>query len=170
MERQMSEILDRPTLTDGQIYRWRWADEKRDADCAPYRSYHCKSQIAVVKNGRLVDTFWFGGGDNSTLNPFEVVLTPFADEAWPKISEYQVRYYGREDVADTRHSNNSHAPIYLRPGAVRSADRIAEEIEWLERTALQEIRSAENSLEWIRGEKAKLESGDLEGVSLPVLR
>jgi len=160
-------------LKDGQIYRWRWADKERDADNAPYRSYHCKSQIAVVKNGRLVDTFWFGGSDNSVLNPEDVVLTLFADESWKVISPYQIRYYDADDIADTRHSNNGNAPVYLRPGAMRSHGAIAQEIERLEEQVRSQIRSAEHSQKWIDAEKAKLLSGDfsdLMDINLPVLR
>lgn len=163
----MSQVLDRPSLKDGQIYRWRWADAKRDADCAPYRSYRCMSRIAVVRNGRLFDTYWADLSKEVRVD--EVLLTLFADESWPTISQHQVRYYAREDVADTRHPNNSSAKIYLRPGAVRSAEAIAGEIRWLEEIALGQIRSAEHSLRWICEEKAKLENGDLNGVDLPFL-
>lgn len=157
-------------LVDGQVYRWRWADPAKDADSAPYRSYHCKSQIAVVKNGMLIDTFWsFGGTDNSVLRPEDVVLTLVADESWPLLSPYEVRYYDATDYADTRHSNNSHAPIYKRPGAERSREAIAQEIAYLEEVVHRQIRSAEHSQRWLDAEKAKLLNGDLADISLPAL-
>lgn len=161
-------------LVDGQVYRWRWADPVKDADSAPYRSYHCKSQIAVVRNGQLIDTFWsFGATDNSVLRPEDVVLTLVAYESWPLLSPYEVRYYDPADYADTRHSNDSRAPIYKRPGAMRSHGAIAQEIEYLEEIVRSQIRSAEHSQRWIDAEKAKLLSGDfsdLAEISLPVLR
>lgn len=154
-------------LVDGQIYRWRWSDKLRDADNAPYRSYHCKSQIAIVRNGgRLYDTFWGDFTHEGELDPSKVDLTLWGDEAWEKISEYQIIYYVPEDVVSLRHSNNSHAPIYLRPGAVRNVDTILNEIIYREQKARSEIRYATNLLERLSDARALLGDGKINEVSL----
>lgn len=153
-------------LRDGQIYRWRWADKARDSDNAPYRSYHCKSQIAVVKNGLLIDTFWFMAGSEYAVKPEEVELTFFADQSWEQIPSWKVPYYDREDVADTRHSNHSGAPIYLRPGAQRSQAAILQEIEYREQKAQSEIRSGQRTLERLTEARDMLSAGKIDEVSL----
>jgi len=164
----MSETLTtEQALIDGQIYRWRWIDDARHQDGQhPWGTYHCRSQIAVVKNGRLVDTYWFDGGTDSVLDPSKVKLTFFADERWPQISEWQVPYYDSADVRDTRHPNNSRAPIYLRIGAQRSAARILEEIEYRESKAHSAIRSAKSSLELLAEARALLDIGKIDEVML----
>lgn len=154
-------------LVEGQIYRWRWIDDARHQNgLRSWGTYHCRSQIAVVKDGRLVDTYWFGGGTDSVLDPSKVELTFFADERWPQISEWQVPYYDAADVRDTRHPNNSRAPIYLRIGAQRSAVRILEEIEYRESRAHSAIRSAESSLELLAEARALLDAGKIDEVML----
>jgi len=156
----MSEFLD------GQIYTWKWADPKRDADSGPYRSYHCKSQIAVVKGGLLIDTFWGDMTPDRSVDPDAVIATLVADQSWEKISAWNVPYYAPSDVVDTRHSNNGLAPIYLRPGAVRSHDAIIAEIEKREESARSDIRSAQRQLDWLSAERAKLSAGRIDEVSL----
>jgi len=153
-------------LIDGQVYRWKWRDKKLDADCAPYRSYHCKSQIAVVNRGRLIDTFWGDMSSERAIDPAEVELTLWCDESWPKIRDYEIPYYDRADIADTRHSNGGREPIYLRPGASKSPAAIMAEIEARECKARDEIRWAERCLERLAAARALLSEGKIDEVSL----
>lgn len=107
-------------MKEGDIYSWRWRDDDRHADCAPYRSYHCKSRLAVVRNGTLFDTYWFGYDQNSMLRPDDVILTLLGNASdMSKIRSWDVAYYKPADVVDMRHSNNSSGPIYLKSGATR---------------------------------------------------
>jgi len=111
-----------PAMREGDIYRWRWADPERDADCGPFRSYHCLSQLAVVRSGKLTDTYWPGTG-NHVLDPAKVTLTFIGNIAdLVEIRAYDIPYYRREDIVDMRHANNSYGPIYLRKGAQKDAD------------------------------------------------
>ena len=161
----MTEAKELPTLIDGQIYQWRWADEALHHDgLRSWGSYHCKSQIAIVRNGRLIDTYWSDMSMDHVLDPARVLLTLYADEAWPQISEYQLPYYAPEDVASMRHPNNSRAPIYLRPGAQRNAERILQEIAYREEKARAEIRSAEHHLTRLAEALALLNAGKLDEV------
>jgi hypothetical protein len=153
-------------LVDGQIYRWRWADEAKDADRGPYRSYHCKSCIAIVRNGLLIDTYWYAPGAENAIDPSKVVLTLWADESWPKISQYQAPYYKADDVADTRHANNSSAPIYLRPGAERDAETTLAMIAHREETARSQIRTAEWALENYAAARKLVAEGKINEVML----
>lgn len=153
-----------PDIKDGQIYRWRWADKERGVDNAPYRSYHCKSQIAVVKNGRLYDTFWSSYDD--WLERGKVDLTLLCDESWTRISDYQIPLYDRQDIADTRHSNDHRAPIYLRPGAMKSAASILEEITYREEKAQGDIRHAKWALEKLAADRKLIAEGKIDEVRL----
>lgn len=154
----MSEI----ELKDGQIYRWCF----KDVSGSMRDPYWCKSNIAIVINGKLRDTFW--GTDSSNFCPKadEVDLTYMGDIGWPTIQEYQVPYYAREDICDTRHSNSSGAKIYLRPGAQRNKDRMLEEIEWREGQAKSEINMATSRLGWLKTAREQIEAGKIDEVSL----
>lgn len=154
-------------LREGDIYRWRWADQKKDADCGPYRSYHCKSQIAIVQDGHLHDTYWFGGGSERWINPRDVTLTFWANTAdLTEINKHSVIYYRREDVVDLRHSNNSHGPVYLRNGAERDQVTMLKVIENRLDEARREIEWAQRRIEQLTKEADKVRAGNLSEVYL----
>jgi hypothetical protein len=157
----MSEI----ELKDGQIYRWRWADEARHLDgLRSWGSYHCKSKIAIVKGGRLIDTYWSDMSSDRAVHREDVQLTLLCDQSWPTIRKYDLPLYDPADVVDTRHPNDSGAPIYLRPGAVKSAARMLDQIEYLEDQAKGEIRSAQWQLERMAKYRDHIDAGRLDEV------
>ena len=59
----MAEITKTTEIKDGDIFRWKYTDEK-PGDNHPWQRYHCKSQIAIAKDGRLMDTYWSGHSDH----------------------------------------------------------------------------------------------------------
>ena len=126
-------------LIEGQIWRWRYKEDDR--------SYWCKSRIAVVKNGRLIDTYWSNLSSEHEVRVADVDLTFLCDQTWPEIRAWEAAYYDAADIADTRHANNSRASVYLRPGAQRSAAAILSEIEQREETAHSEISMAQSCLQ-----------------------
>jgi hypothetical protein len=145
-------------LQDGQIYRWTHRD--------PSRSYWCKSRIAVVKSGRLLDTYWHDLHSEDPIRAEEVDLTLLCDQSWPTIRDWEIEYYDACDVVDTRHSNNSSAPVYLRPGAQKSPTAILVAIEAREREANSEIRMAEDRLKRLAKARALLTAGNIQEISL----
>ena len=153
-------------LKDGQIYRWRWADDKRDSDCGPYGSYHCRSRIAIVQGGWLIDTFWHGTSSDGALNRDDVLIELIADQSWPTIKKWSLPYYDSSDVIDTRHANDGNAPIYLKPGATRSKQAIIESIDYRVQQAEQSIRSAQFELERLAQKRALAEEGKLDEIVL----
>lgn len=160
----MSNVQD---IREGDIYRWRWRDEGRHADSGPYRSYHCKSRIAVVHGGQLYDTFWSGFSYEHRVDPEKVILTYEGNPAeMTQIQPYNVPYYRREDIVDLRHSNNSGAPVYLRAGATRNAEVMLAEIAYRRDRAEAEIRSHQHTIERLDEAKALTESGKLDEVWL----
>lgn len=153
-------------LREGDIYRWRWADPAKDADCGPYRSYHCYSKMAVVRDGRIVDTFWFGP-DNKALDPETVTLTLLGNvNDLREIRPCDVAYYRREDIVDMRHSNNSHGPIYLRKDAERDAKTMMEIIEHRIESSEREIKFATDRIERLRKDAELVRQGRIGEVYL----
>jgi hypothetical protein len=151
-------------LRDGDIYSWRWRDDARHADRAPYRSYHCRSRIAEVHKGRLYDTFWSIPSEG-LLNEADVILTFLGNvREMKKISEWQLPYYRDEDIVDMRHSNNSGADIWLKPGAVLNADKMREHAEYKRQRALDEIQSRQRTVERLDEALAQIEKGNLDAV------
>lgn len=154
-------------MREGDIYRWRWADEKLDADCGPFRSYHCKSQIAVFENGHLSDTYWSTGGSDSWLNPETVKLEFWANvNDLIEVSKYEIVHYRREDIVDLRHANNSRGPVYLKKGAARDAATMLNVIEEKLDAARREIDWANHRIEKLTQDAEKVRSGKLSEVFL----
>lgn len=161
----MSDVLN-----EGDIYRWRWADHKRDLDNAPYRSYHCFSQWAVVKGGRLLDTYWHGSGETE-IKPSDVALEPVANIAdLVKVREDEARYYSREDIVDMRHPNSTREPIYRRANAVRSPDVMMEVVSYIRERTHSEIRWATDRLADLEQAEQMISAGRLAEIHLPMLR
>ena len=153
-------------LKDGQIYRWRWADDKRDADCGQYGAYHCMSRIAIVQGGSLIDTFWHGTSSDGLLNRDDVLVELIADTSWRKIQKWDLPYYDSSDVIDTRHANDGNAPIYLKPGATKSKQAIIESIDYRVQQAEQTIRSAQYELDRLAQKRVLAEEGKLDEIVL----
>jgi hypothetical protein len=149
------------TLEEGQTYRWWWKEEPTGQ-----WTYWCKSNLAIVKNGRLYDTYWSSPSNEHELNPSKVNLTLLCDSTWTPIQPYHKPYYKAEDVVDTRHANNSSAPVWLRPGAVKDPASILAEIERREADANSDIRMANWRLDELRKERDKLEAGSIDEVRL----
>ena len=153
-------------IREGDIYSWRWADPKRDADRGSYGSYHCCSCIAVVHGGKLVDTYWFGGG-NKILDPSSVEICLLGNVAdCTEIRPHEIAYYRREDIIDMRHANNSSGPIYLRKGATRDAAAIMGVIEHGIETYEREIKFAKQRIEHLQKNAERVLAGELDEVFL----
>jgi hypothetical protein len=166
MEREM-EPLEKLGFGEGSIYRWRWADEKRDADRGSYGSYHCCSMWAVVRNGLLVDTFWHGQGDNKVLDPEQVVLTFVAHpDDLVETKSYDIPYYRPDDIVDMRHSNNSSGPIYRRKDAKRDAATMLEYVERKAEDARYQMESAARTIQDMNEKAEKIRRGELVDVWL----
>lgn len=135
------------TIKDGDIFRWRYNDEK-PADTRQYSRYHCKSQIAVAKDGYLIDTYWGGSLLDATYWSYNEApqqlhlerLGNFAD--LEKRPDYHAMYYDDADCVDLRHPNSSRDNFYVRKGAQRSRvkmrDTVTERIEGAERAIQRE--------------------------------
>jgi hypothetical protein len=152
-------------LVDGQIYRWRWTDAAREK-FKGHDPYWCRSCIAIVRRGRLIDTYWSDGSLDHAVNAEDVELTFIGDEKWPRLRNGDELRYDRADICDTRHANHSGAPIYVRPGAQLNKAAMLAVLDDREADARSDIRSAEWRLEEIARKRALLEAGNLKEVYL----
>lgn len=152
-------------LRDGDIFRWRWKDEDRHHDCAPFRAYHCKSRIAVAEGGLLFDTYWSMRSSDHVVKPEGVILTHLGNmNDMTKIQPYQVAYYKRADIVDMRHANSTRGPIYLKTGAARDADMMRQEAERRIEEAQRSKESAVRTIKRMREVQDKIEQGDLGAI------
>lgn len=154
-------------MRDGDVYRWRWRDDARDADCGPYRSYHCCSQIAVVERGVLRDTFWHSSSDNKVLKPEDVTLDFQGNlKDFREVAPGYDQYFKRSDVIDMGHSNNYGGPVYVRRGAQRDAETMLDLIQDKRERAESEARMAQRCLEEMDRAKVLVKAGRLDDVWL----
>ncbi|WP_299830621.1 hypothetical protein [uncultured Roseobacter sp.] len=150
-------------MRDGDIYKWRWKDDQRDADCGLFGSYHCKSQLAICEGGRLFDTFWdLSPTDNSFLRQSDVVLTLLGNKNELTELKDNPEYYRPEDLVCMKHSNSSGAPTYLKPGAVRDAATMLNLAQEKQDDAQRAIESAKRDLLRLQEAMEKIRTGDLD--------
>lgn len=161
----MTDTIEK--LREGDIYRWSYREPSDDRQ---YGRYHCCSQIAVVKNGRLCDTYWSFGSDGRSFGVGELErlnltrLGNFAELI--KAPAWQADYYDVADIVNLNHSNSSNDNFYLRVGAVRSAKKMLESAQ----RKLERLQSDKRTAEWgikrITAAIAQIEGGETEGVHL----
>lgn len=150
-----------PVMKDGDIYFWRWRDGVALSDWP----YHCMSQKAVVKDGRLLDTFWHSHSDRSELNPDKVVLEHKGNVAdLREIDPHEIPYYDADCVIDMRHSNHSGAPVYVPKGAARSREAMHQHIAETRNKLNSEIQHLRWRLGRLDAAERKVSLGELSDV------
>jgi len=146
--------MGKTELRDGDIYRWSWINPPE------HEPYWCKTRLAIAQKGKLFDLFrvhhgskFIQGGWGPTCSsdyalPGDKIETELLANIhdMDEIPRGDERYYDPADVVDLRHSNNSSAPIYIKRGAVRNADKIAERIRQKISEAEYQRRSAEDDI------------------------
>lgn len=164
----MTDLSDerRPiAMKNGDIYFWRWKDDKRHADCAPFRSYHCYSRKAVVRDGALYDTYWSDHRNPLTMD--DVIITYQGNpDRMAAISEGDANYYRSEDLVDMRHGNSSSAKIYVKTGVQRNPAVMREYLEHEIEKAESSIRVAQRHIELLDDAISLLDNGHFDLVRL----
>lgn len=159
-----------PSIKDGDIFRWRYKDEKPE-QLGAWGRYHCKSRIAIAKkDGRLIDTFWChslerAGGMDCAQWTYEeagehLELTLLGNLAeLEKRPEYHANYYDDADYLDLNHSNSSTGNFYVRKGAQRSRDKMRSVVLERMTEADREIARGHSNLERHRAILADIDGG-----------
>ena len=147
-------------MNEGDIYRWHWKGPYGQA-----KSYCCFAQIAVVFKGNLHDTYCGVLDKNAPLDleEIEIKFQGNPDDMLKLMAGFE-KFYRPEDIVDTRHPNNTRAPIYLKLGAQRDdaimRTWIAAEFESNEAA----IHRANNRIQGLQKALAQIEAGNLEAV------
>lgn len=151
-------------IQDGDVFRWRYKDEKPE-QLGAWGRYHCKSQIAIAKDGRLQDTYWgtsYGSHKGWSYADAErdLELRRLGNlSELEKRPEYEAVYFDDADCVDLSHANSSKGNFYVRKGAARSRDKmratLVERISRFER----DISFAQSRLERAREQLASIERG-----------
>lgn len=150
-------------MRDGDIYRWRYKPEieKANGGRGEWGAYHCKSQMAVVHGGLLIDTFWGDMSSDSAVDPDRVEITLLGNKNDMRELNDQEDFYDPDDLIIMRHSNNSRAKTLVKPDATRSPDMIRKVLNQKRGDAERELMSAARELERLALAKDKLERGEI---------
>jgi len=142
---------------DGDIFHWRWKESIN-------RSMHCKSGIAIAKDGRLHDTFW---NDFHSREWVDLDLVEIEFKGNPadmkEIREDEAMFYQRRDLVNMNHSNNSRAPIYVKAGAGRCPVAMQEFYTHKRAEAERHVRSFQDRMAECDVLLAKISVGDFDG-------
>lgn len=149
---------DMRKMKEGDIFFWVW----RNPDI---RSYHCKSQKAVVQNGRLKDTFWFGSEGALNLKDIKTRYQGNMHEM-TAILPSTIPYHKPGDIVDMRHANLSDAPVYLKAGAKRDQGAMRAHAKYLIDRSESDIRMAEDRIKRFKEALIVIEVGELDEVYL----
>lgn len=154
------------TLKNGDIYFWRYKDTSN------YNSdpYWCRSQKAIVRDGKLYDTYWHSFSDRKVINPDEAELTYKGNiDELEEISSWDAKYYDSSVLVDMRHSNSSSERVYVKAGSTRSLEKVFLLIEESKQFYEDRIKSSKWSIEYLEVLEDKIANGEYENIHIPDL-
>lgn len=148
---------------DGDVFFWSFKDIAR--------SNWCKSNIAVVKGGWLIDTYWGASSNNACWSKeeadaaleltFKGNLSDFDNR-----QEWEAPYFAKEDCLSLNHSNSPRGNFYIRKGAARCREAMRQQAYDKLKKARDELNSAANNVEFIARAIGKIDGGvDLDQIS-----
>lgn len=148
-------------MRDGDIYDWEWKEEPDTA-----QPYWCYSRRAVVRNGKLVDTYW-GRTEPKSVTPEKVNLTFVANfDDLEEIGEWKIRYYKTSDIVDMRHANSSNAKVYRRKGAKRDPETMIQHAQDSIRECEAQIQSDQRQIDFLKRAISLVEAGKIDEAHL----
>ena len=159
-------------MENGDIYRWAYTAAFAAKAGGWGLAHWCKSQIAIVHDGNLLDTFWMGHGgkrrgsygpkynEGRAINPECAELQFLANlDDLVEIYPEDKRFYDQADIVDLRHSNNSNAPVMVKRSAHRSREVTRELLLYEIDKAASEANSASIRKERLEQELRSLDAG-----------
>jgi hypothetical protein len=129
--------VDGLSIKDGDVFHWSYLREVKHGDY----SYWCKSQIAIAKDGLLVDTYCDSSAHWSYEDaPKKLDLTFLGNLAdLVNVPEYNREYYADSDIVNLNHANSSRGNFYIRRGAQRSKEKMLETAHYKMEKAQKEL-------------------------------
>lgn len=158
-------------LNEGDVYQWRYTDAviaKRQDSVRVGTLYWCEDRQAVVRDGKLVDTYWAGyrlgrGSEEHVKNPADVELTFICNLAdVRRIAPHEVKNYDAADVFDLSYQYGCYKHFVVKADATPSREA---KLAWIraKRTEVKrEIDSHIRHLESLSRQEAALEAGNVE--------
>ena len=121
-------------MEENDIYEWSWKDEhfpsKNYGD-----AYWCCARLAKVINGDLMDLFWSMGESSQSrkldINKVDLMYLGNLDDYQEVRTTDEFRYYKQEDtlnISHTNHSGNFGKCFFIKKDAVKSKDKIKQEL------------------------------------------
>lgn len=150
-------------MREGDIYRWHYKPEIEEANggLGSWGAYHCKSQMAVVIDGRLIDTYWGDHSPDRSVDPDRVVLTLLGNKNDMRELNDREDFYDPDDLIIMRHSNDSRAKTLVKKDATRSPDAIRAVLNQKRGDAERDLMSTARVLERLALARDKLERGEI---------
>ncbi len=118
-------------FNEGDIFRWSYNDEmlkKLNHGQNGGTTYWCLSQIGIVKNGMLVDTYWTSGNNSSFARDVceqKLVLKFIANiNDLVKAEPSDRAYYLDDDCIDLNHPNSTRGNFYIKKGAEKNIEKM----------------------------------------------
>lgn len=160
-------------MMEGDIYRWSY----KKSDDNDRFSYWAKSRIAIVRNGRLHDTYWMfdlenchstSDGRNWSLDEathtLELQLLANINDL-QKDSFGKADYYDDADIVNLNHANCSSGNFYIRKGAERSRTKMVDVAKHKREKSISEMVWAAESVRRLDGTIRMIENGEpLDGI------
>lgn len=148
-------------LKDGDIYFWKWKEIDKGRSLTD--EYWCKSRIAIVENGKAIDTYWFSG--NNLVLDFKKVEMEFQGNIneMIKTEKWEVKYYNPEDIVDLYHPNGG-GPILRKSNAIKDKKTISINLKRRYEEAERGIESAILEIKMVRKNQTLLESGKIDDI------
>ena len=143
-------------LKEGDIYFWEFSKEyilgnptKADAGTL----YWCCSRIATVRDGKLLDTYWYSGDNKDVGHFLEKGFVKQKNLRYVgnfselrKVQPYERAYYLDEDCIDLNHANNSSGNFYIKKDAKKSLEKMKKVLHRKKQHISNEVRYLERQL------------------------
>ena len=144
-------------LKEGDIYFWEYSSEYIEARI--YSNglstlYWCCSQIATVRDGKLLDTYWCSGDNSKDVGNLlekgcvkEENLTYVGNfSGLRKAQPYERAHYLDEDCINLNHANSSSGNFYIKKDAKKSLEKMKKVLHRKKQHISNEIRYLERQL------------------------
>ena len=114
--------------------KWSWKDEHLPSKNYG-EAYWCCARLAKVIDGNLMDLFWSMGESSHSrkldINKIDLVYLGNLDDYQEVRTTDEFKYYNKEDTLDILHANHSGnwgKCFFIKKGAVKSKDKIKQEL------------------------------------------
>jgi len=148
-------------MADGDIYRWRF----KEGYTHGIYGYHCKSCIAIERNGVLYDDFWGSSSERYVVDRENHELTYVANyDDLKKVHRTEYDYYRDADCVDLTHSNSMRDQTFILKEAKKCPEKMRKVIEKRIEDAERDIKFKQSNISRWLEHLEMLEQGKIDEV------